>query len=123
LNSGNLTFQEYLIREMQQRKMSARAFAEFIGVSHTLINKLTDTRKPVEPTLDFLSKLAKATSVDVIYLIEVAYPGLIEPEREISPQILSIAQKIEKLPVGLQDAIAHLINESLGEKSDASADD
>jgi transcriptional regulator with XRE-family HTH domain len=93
---------------MKQRDLSARGFADFVGVSHTLINRLIDGRNPYEPSLDFLLTLSKATQVSFISLVELAFPEIIEAST-LSPQARILAEQIEQLPPQAQEAISMMI--------------
>lgn len=107
---------DFLLNEMKQRDMSARSLADFMGVSHTLINRLIDSRNPTEPSLDFLLKLSKATHVSFVSLVELAYPEIIQ-ESTLSPQARILAQQIEQLPPQAQQAITMMIRGILAEGS------
>lgn len=105
------TLKEFIIEEMRRRDMSARQFAKVVGVSNTTINRALDSKYTADPTLDFLAKLAIATNVSLIALVELSFPGVLEKDQP-SPAALIMAQKIEKLPSHLQEAIAAIIRGS-----------
>ncbi len=111
MKNEGFALREFILDEMKRRSMSNRQFAVVIGVSNATINRAVDENNPAEPTLDFLLKLSKATSVSVIALVEMAYPDLVELNQP-SPAALIMAQKIEKLPAHLQEAIAAIIRGS-----------
>lgn len=82
--------------------MSAREFAEYVGVPHSSINKflnhgITDTYagKPVgDPSVDFLIKLARATHIDICTLMALIAPDV--TARRAEAEI--IADRILNLP-------------------------
>jgi transcriptional regulator with XRE-family HTH domain len=111
LKSESFTLRKFIVDEMKRRGMSNRQFAVLIGVSNATINRAVDEKNPTEPTLDFLLKLSKATNVGVFALIGMAYPDLVDFNQP-SPAALVMAQKIEKLPSHLQEAIAAIIRGS-----------
>lgn len=88
-----LTLGEFIQTEMKTRKMSIRKFAELVDVSHKVvakfryhgINPLYNKRPVGDPSLDFLAKLAKATSVDLCALVGLIHPEVvqIDPARQI----------------------------------------
>jgi transcriptional regulator with XRE-family HTH domain len=78
-----LTLGKYIQDEMKHRDMSIRQFAELVGVTHKVIAKFrhhgideTYNKRPVgDPSLEFLAKLAKATSIDICGLVALVYPN------------------------------------------------
>jgi transcriptional regulator with XRE-family HTH domain len=109
LNENTYTLRDYIVTEMKKRNMSARQFAQLVGVSNTTINRLIDKDEPDEPTLDFLVKLARATHIPLVPLVELSYPDLVDPNQELNPQARILAQQIEQLPPQAQDAITMMI--------------
>lgn len=104
-NGGLRTF---ILEEMRARDMSARQFAEFVGVSHTTINKFTDERSSDQtPSLGFLVRLAEATNTDLIALIELVFPGA--SEMQLSPAAKVLAQRIESLPDEIRIVVESII--------------
>lgn len=96
------TLGEFIESELNKRQMSAREFADFVGVSNAVINKFRNhgindmfANKPIgEPSVSFLAKLARATSTDICALM-----ALIVPEATfIDPGARLIAQHIARLP-------------------------
>lgn len=98
----------FILSEMRKRDMSMREFATYAGVSQPTISRLVNQPDPPQPTLDFLSKLAKATGVDICTLVEMALPDespIIEP----NPELRLLAQRIRNLPPDAQALIETLI--------------
>ncbi|MCC6976452.1 MAG: helix-turn-helix transcriptional regulator [Anaerolineae bacterium] len=91
---------DFLLSEMQERRMSARAFADFVGVTHSTINKFLGfgEREVGYPSVDFLVKLAAATKTDIRYLITLVVPESVLPDAEISTDAVRLSKKIEQLP-------------------------
>lgn len=87
---------EFLQQEMRIRKLdSARDFAEFVGVSHTTINRImSDTKDEFFPSVAFLKKLALATHTDICVLMAMVVPEatLVEPDAAL------LAGRIARLP-------------------------
>lgn len=86
----------FIEEEMRQRDMSARQFAEFVGVAHTTINRAIDPTDPTTPSPEFLVKLAKATRVNLSSLIALIMPDVETTTIDARSQVL--AEKIAQLP-------------------------
>lgn len=99
------TLADYIKKEMVLREMSMRAFAEICGVTHTTLMRYLEG---AEPTLDFLVKLSRATGADLISLIDLAFPGVIEASRPSARAIL-FAQQLDQLPDDIREAIFRMI--------------
>lgn len=108
--AGKMNFSEFLEAQMKQRDMSARQFAEFIGVAHSTITRAIDPRSPTSPGLDFLLALAKATGTNLGALVELAYPD-VASQTALSAKTLLLAQRIEHLPDKIRTAILTLLLE------------
>lgn len=104
-------FKQFLLDEMKRRDMSARAFAEFVGVATSTITRATDEREPAVPGIEFLIKLAQATGVSITALVALAYPEVTLSTRP-SPSAQILAQQIEKLPEAQRQIIAAIIRGS-----------
>lgn len=97
-----LTLGAFIQGEIRRRHISITKFAEEVGVSHPIISKFRwhgikkkFGGKPVgEPSLDFLAKLAKATSVDLCTLVGIIYPH----HTKTNPRVGLLAARIAKLP-------------------------
>lgn len=101
--SGGLS--SFLQREIKKREQSIRAFAEDLGVNHNTVIRYLDGE---DPTLDFLVKLSKTTNTDLVALIDLAYPGLIEQNRA-SPEAILFAQQLDQLPSEVRDVLYRMI--------------
>ena len=107
------TLGEFIQAEMKMRRMSIRSFAELVGVSHKIIGKFRYhginpiyNKRPVgEPSLDFLAKLAKATSVDLAALVALIHPDV----TNISPGDKILADQINALPPEFKDQVGIFI--------------
>lgn len=73
------TLAEFILDEMRRLDMSARQFADLIGVSNTTINRALSSDPPT-PSLEFLDKLARATGQDLPTVVLMAMPGADEPD-------------------------------------------
>lgn len=83
---------DFIADELRQRNMSARQFAQHAGVSHSTITKAM-YKVPPDPTLDFLSKLARATHTDLCALVALVKPD----DTKVRPEIQLIADRIARL--------------------------
>lgn len=101
--SGGLP--SFLQREIKKRDQSIRAFAEDLGVNHNTVIRYLDGD---DPTLDFLVKLAKTTGTDLVALIDLAYPGLIN-ETRASPEAIIFAQQLDQLPPEVRSVLYRMI--------------
>jgi transcriptional regulator with XRE-family HTH domain len=102
-----ITLSQFIEQEISARQMSGRKFAEFVGVDNATIVRQRDTRKPQEPSVGFLIKLAKATGVSIQALVAMVAP---EDVSNIDPRALLIAERITHLePVKRQQAEAFLL--------------
>jgi transcriptional regulator with XRE-family HTH domain len=106
----------FVLTEMTRRQMTAREFANFVGVTHTTINRLLEhgvgDKSVNDPSLDVLDKLAKATSTDICSLV-----ALVKPDTaRISPFARMLAERIERLPADKREFLdTYLIGLSLKE--------
>lgn len=91
---------DFIAAELRQRNMSARQFAEHVGVTHPTITKAMYAQPP-EPSLDFLEKLALATHVDLCTIV-----ALVKPEAtRVRPEVQLIAERIARLPADKREII------------------
>ncbi len=102
---------DFILNEMKQRQMSARAFAEFIDVTHSTINKFVDFgKKDVGyPSIEFLIKLAKATKTDIRTLIALVVPPEVLEPSDVSPESILLSQRIEQLPEQYREVIDSIL--------------
>ncbi len=100
------SLREFILDEMQKRRMSGREFAEFVGVANSTIVRATDYQKtPPTPSLEFLEKLSKATRVDICTLVAFVYPDL----TNIKAQASVIGILASQLSADRQDAILAML--------------
>lgn len=91
-----LTLRSFVQDQLQQRQMSARKFAEFVGTSPTTINKVLSFDDTTEHTIEFLAKLATATNTDLCTLVLLVAPSA-PRQGEYSLFVRHIANRISKL--------------------------
>lgn len=103
-NTPNL--RTFIEQQLRERSMSAREFARFVGVSSSTISRAMAHDNTSEPSLTFLSKLANATNTDLCTLVELIVPN---SRGNINPQIIRIAERIDKLPVSAQELLDSVI--------------
>lgn len=96
MDRTNERLSNFIAQEIQRRGISARQFAEFVGVSSNTINRMLDPEDESSPSLDFLVKLANATNADLIAVISLAYPE-VRQKTALTPTAAIIAQRIEQL--------------------------
>jgi transcriptional regulator with XRE-family HTH domain len=111
MDDKRTTIKAFVQDEMKRRGIvSNREFAELCGVGHTTINRILDERdgKAEQPAVETLIKIADATGHSPITLLQLAYPGKFETS-VLSPSTLVIAERIEKSPDHIQQAIRAII--------------
>lgn len=84
---------DFIDTEMRQRHMGVNEFARFVGVGHSTISKAI-SKQPPKPKLEFLEKLALATSVDLCTIVAMVKPNATRTR----PDIQIIADRIARLP-------------------------
>lgn len=99
---------EFILNEMKRRDMSARAFAEFVGVGNSTINRFVSESNNYAPSLDFLSKLSDATQTDLASLLYLSFPETAS-RNALSTDARILAQRIEQLPEPVRDAVKAMI--------------
>lgn len=108
------TLTEFLEHEIQKRGLSYREFAKLVGVSHRTINQLLDQKpqKKRQVSASLLLKLSKATGVNIVTLMSLAYPDVAESVNEVvgmdATSLLRL-QRIQELPENLRDAVDTII--------------
>jgi transcriptional regulator with XRE-family HTH domain len=110
-------FQEFIQEEMRRGGFkSYRAFAEHIDVAHTTMNRIMSVKDPAQPSFDVLVKIAKATGVDVRYIL-----GLIAPDgiQGVTTDTMTMVAEINRLPKNKQKIILQLIESMLTENREA----
>lgn len=106
---------EFIREQMYKRRVKEREFAALVGVSHSVINRYANadtTGYNSEPTLTFLSKLAKATQTDVCRLVKMALNEPLEDNQRIET-VQSIAQTMRGLPETMRESVAKQLTEML----------
>lgn len=107
-------FQAFLQEEMKSRAMSMREFADVVGVSHSTISRALEPGRSDMPTLEFLSRLAKATGIDICTLVRMVTQES-SGQTAISPAALALAQRINRLPESVQKFLHdYIIGAALG---------
>lgn len=102
---------EFILDEMRKREMSGRQFAKLVDVSSATIVNALNEREPTTPSMEFLIKLADSTGTDLATIFALAFPEVAERTR-LSPDATLTAQRIEKLPDHIKDAVNALIRGS-----------
>lgn len=104
-------FVDFLRDEMARRDLeSQRAFARWLGMSPATVWQVMDGGR--EPGLDFLVATSKATGVDIHTLIELAYPGVLNPS-DLSADVLVMAQQLAQLPDDVRRVVRAIIRGSV----------
>lgn len=95
---------------MKRRDMSARKFAEFLGINHEVVNKFIDLEKSSHglPSTQTIVRIAKATNTDpgaLLNLIVSDTAGF----NFLDADALVLSQQIRNLPDNIRAAISILI--------------
>jgi hypothetical protein len=100
---------------MDQRKMSNMAFADFVDVSHTTINKFVDfgVEDVGYPSLDFLIKLARATEKDMRYIITLVVPDDVLWSTDPTPEDVQLSQQIAHLDDKYRKIVEYVVSVGL----------
>lgn len=80
--------------EIRKRDMSIRQFSDLVGVSHPTILRILDEHADFEPSISVLSKIARATHVDLCTLVSMVAPEATLHDVEIE----ILAARIARLP-------------------------
>lgn len=67
----------FLRKERKKKNMSLRDFSEYLGISHTYLNKLENgidprTSKPVSPTIETLKQISNAMNISLDTLLQIS---------------------------------------------------
>jgi biotin operon repressor len=104
-------FADFLRLEAKRRDLdSQRAIARWLGMSSTVTWQVLDGQR--EPGLDFLLAAHRATGVNLSTLVNMAYPGTLNPA-ELSADAALLAQQIERLPPEVRDVVRAIIRGSV----------
>lgn len=109
------TISEFIKQDMERRGMSLREYADLIGSTHPTVSKyINEPQHNVQ--WDFLVRLSRATSTDIGTLARIAAP---EAAVEIVPDSMSIAERINRLPVDMRINILDMVNAYLAQNERA----
>lgn len=102
-------FKDFLLEEMKKRNMSVHAFAHWMGMAHTTINRLLDTRENTEPSAKTLAIMSEKLNVPIDVLFALAYPNIENAQFRNDPEALALAQQITELPADKREMMQALI--------------
>lgn len=107
MSDKQLTLAEFLEIEMNQRKMSVREFARFVGVSHSVISK-HHNKEDITPSIDFLLKLSEKTETNLQAVLAMAFPDVMK-KTALSPRATILAQRFDNLSEPIQDMLLSFV--------------
>jgi transcriptional regulator with XRE-family HTH domain len=113
------TLGEFLREEIEQRNMSIRAFAEFMGVTHVTVLKFIEYGESEDagyPSMEFLIKLARATHRDIRYIITLIAPDDVVLNGGPDPELLYLSKRINELPPEYRKVIEVIVSAGLTEE-------
>lgn len=111
------TLGEFLQMEIENRHLTARKFAQLVGVNHHSINMYLEhgiKENTGNPSPEFLLKLSKATGVNVVTLLALTFPEVgraLEELTQVSSTDALRLEYIEQLPENLRQAVDTIIFE------------
>lgn len=118
IQMANKTFTQFINEEMRRRDISARQFADLIGINHAIINKYA-IHEPSEavgyPSLHTLRKLSAATGVSLLALIGLVFPDAESPLADIDARLL--AEQITQLSPEDRAVAEGFINSALAKRA------
>lgn len=125
-----LTLGEFIQSEMKTRRLSIRKFAELVGVSHKVvakfryhgINPIYNKRPVGEPSLDFLAKLARATSVDLCALVGLIHSEVVQKDADRQILLDQIMNQVRVMTPDLVEQTATYIVGVLAQRIDKGND-
>jgi|GEM_PF-1934668 len=103
------TFKHFLLEEMKKQQMSARAFAHWVGITHTTMNRLLDPKDDKPPSLASLVLIARKTKTPMGVLFKLIYPDAEDDLLRFDPDVIALAQQILELPIEQRDLAESLI--------------
>lgn len=109
MDDSRAALREFVLLEIRKRDMSARQFADLIGVSHSTINRLLDTEKDHLPGIELMIKLSDATHIDLCSLMLLAYHAEMK-SNQLSGKYRIWAQRLEQAPESIVEAVGILLN-------------
>lgn len=105
----NSLLAKFIHDEMKLKKIKyINQFAELVDVSHTTIARIIAGSEL--PSLETLIKLSKATDKDIRMIIALVAPQQV---RDVKPQSLLLAQRIDRLSENTQQLIDDIIINTL----------
>ncbi len=103
------TFREFLLDEIKKRDMSVYAFAHWLGMTHTAINRLLDERKNTDPSPKTLAIMSVKLNMPIETLFAMAYPDIENANFKSDPDAQALAQQIIELPAEKREMMQALI--------------
>ena len=98
---------QWLQAELKQRKLSHRAFAEQIDLSHSFVSKVINGEK--EPSMNFCHKVAIAFDIPPTQVLQKAGMLPESPTDTPGPVTLEIMRLVEQLPVEKRNQVLEYI--------------
>lgn len=112
------TFSQFLNEEIRRRDMSARKFADLVGVNHAIINKFVNAEPSEEigyPSIHTLRKLSDATGVSLLALLALIFPDTGNTAGDIDARLL--AEQITQLSPEDRAVAEGFINDALAKRA------
>lgn len=99
--NGYSNLQAFVLSEIRRRQISAREFADLVGVTHATINKCVNAAAG-NPSIELLLRLSKATETDLMSIIALAFPAIANQTRP-DPEAFILAQRFSQLPEDIRN--------------------
>jgi DNA-binding XRE family transcriptional regulator len=99
-------FREFIFEEMKKRDMSARQFAEFLGVTHDTVNRMLTHKEDYLPSIDTAIKVGEKLGINPAVVLTLAYPDL---DFSITGDQLLFSERFNKAPKEIQNAVKILL--------------
>lgn len=99
-----MTLKDFIAEELKRRNLTIREFAKEVGVSSSTIVR-TMSKKPPEPSLEFLAKLARYTHTDLCSLVALIHPDA----TTVNAEAAIIANRVAQLPPERQEMFDEFI--------------
>ena len=96
-SENNQLFREFLLTQMNQRNMSGREFARFLGISSSSLNRFLDERNPTKPSIEALGQISATLGVAIDVLFAKVEPDIKFTTVYPDPEAIAIADRITKL--------------------------
>ena len=110
-------FTQFLLDQADQRKLSIRQFAKFLGVNHEVITRFMNSAPSEEvgyPSLHTLRKIAGATGVSMLTLFDLVFPD--DDNLDIAVEARLLAEQITHLPPEKRALAEGYIRDALGQR-------